>query len=93
MSRAIDETDDCDFIVYIILHIVYVEFFVMYICICIKLKRNYVGFDPQWMRYVGGRLKSGSSPKCFDKNVHWNLRGFEGFDDLKYTNVYVCILC
>ena len=54
--------DDCDFIVYIILHIVYVEYFVMYICICIKLKRNYVGFDHQWTRYVGGWLKSGSSP-------------------------------
>ena len=38
--------DDCDFIVYIILCIVYVEYSVMNICICIKLKRNYVGFDP-----------------------------------------------
>ena len=57
-------------IVYIILHIVHGEYFVMHICICIKLKRNYVGFDPQWTRYVGGRLKSGSSPNCFDKNVH-----------------------
>ena len=30
-------------------------------------------FDPQWTRYVGGRLKSGSSPaqaQSFDKNVH-----------------------
>ena len=46
-----------------ILHIVYVEYFVMYICIYVYiLKMNYVGFDPQWTRYVGGRLKSGSSP-------------------------------
>ena len=30
-----------------------------------------MGFDPQWMRYVGGRLKSGSSLNVFDKkNVH-----------------------
>ena len=29
-----------------------------------------MGFDPQWTRYVGGRLKSGSNPNCFDKNVH-----------------------
>ena len=29
-----------------------------------------MGFDPQWTRYVGGRLKSDSSPNCFDKNVH-----------------------
>ena len=28
-----------------------------------------MGFDLQWTRYVGGRLKSGSSP-IFDKNVH-----------------------
>ena len=35
-----------------------------------SLKRNYVGFDPQWMKYVGGRLNSGSSPNFFDKNVH-----------------------
>ena len=54
-----------------ILHIVYVEYFVMYICIYVySLKRNYMGFDPQWMRYVGDRLKSGSSPNFFDKNVH-----------------------
>ena len=56
------------------------EYFVMHICICIKLKRSYVGFDPQCMRYVGGRLKSGSSPNCFDKKCAWNLRGFECFD-------------
>ena len=44
----------------------------MYICIYVySLKRNYVGFDPQWTRYVGGRLKPGSSPNFFDKkNVH-----------------------
>ena len=42
----------------------------MDICICIKLKRNYVGFDPRWTRYVGGRLKSGSSLNFFDTNVH-----------------------
>ena len=29
-----------------------------------------MGFDPQWTRYVGGRLKPGSSPKFFYKNVH-----------------------
>ena len=29
-----------------------------------------MGFDPQWTRYVGGRLKSGSSPNAFDKNVN-----------------------
>ena len=29
-----------------------------------------MGFDPQWTRYVGGRLKSGSSPNIFDKNMH-----------------------
>ena len=34
------------------------------------LKRNYVGFYSQWMRYVGDRLKPGSSPNFFDKNVH-----------------------
>ena len=40
----------------------------MYICIDVYiLKRNYVGFDPQWTRYVGGRLKSGSSPKLLIK--------------------------
>ena len=51
-----------------ILHIVYVEYFVMYICIYVYiLKRIYVGFDPQWTRYVGGRLKSGSSPIFFIK--------------------------
>ena len=31
------------------------------------LKRNYVGFDPQWTRYAGDRLKSGSSPILFIK--------------------------
>ena len=63
-SESSHQGDDaCDFIVYIIFHTVYVEYFVMMdICICIKLKRNYVGFDPQWTRYVGGRFKSGSSP-------------------------------
>ena len=51
-----------------ILHIVYVEYFVMYICIYVYiLKRNYVGFDPQWTRYVGGRLKSSSSLILFIK--------------------------
>ena len=29
-----------------------------------------MGFDPQWTRYVGGQLKSDSSPNVFDKNVH-----------------------
>ena len=29
-----------------------------------------MGFDPQWTRYVGGRLKSGSSPIFFYKTVH-----------------------
>ena len=48
-----------------------IEYFFMYTCIYVDiLKRNYVGFDPQWMRYVGDRLKFGSSPNCFDKNVH-----------------------
>ena len=43
----------------------------MYICIYVySLKRKYVGFDPQWTRYVGGWLKPGSSPNFFDKNVH-----------------------
>ena len=43
----------------------------MYICIYVYiLKRNYVGFDPQWTRYVGGRLKSGSSPIFFYKTMH-----------------------
>ena len=51
-----------------ILHIVYVEYSVMYICIYVYiLKMNYVGFGPQWMRYVGGRLKSCSSPILFIK--------------------------
>ena len=40
-----------------------------------SLKRKYVGFDPQWMRYVGGWLKSSSSPNCFDKNVHGIEKG------------------
>ena len=43
----------------------------MYICIYVYiLKMNYVGFDPQWMRYVGGRVKFGSSLNFYDKNVH-----------------------
>ena len=51
-----------------ILHIVYIEYFVMYIGIYVYiLKRNYVGFDPQWTRYVGGRLNSGSSPNLLIK--------------------------
>ena len=51
-----------------ILHIVYVEYFVMYICIYVYiLKRNYAGFDPQLTRYVGGRLKFDSSPILFIK--------------------------
>ena len=29
-----------------------------------------MGFDPQWTRYVGDRLKPGSSPKFLIKNVH-----------------------
>ena len=29
-----------------------------------------MGFDPQWTRYVGGRLKPDLSPNFFDKNVH-----------------------
>ena len=42
----------------------------MYICIYVySMKRNYVGFDPQWTRYVGGRLKPGSSP-IFDKIMY-----------------------
>ena len=54
-----------------ILHTVCVEYFVMYICIYVYiLKRNYAGFDPQWTRYVGGRLKSSSSPILLIKNVH-----------------------
>ena len=48
-----------------ILYIVYVEYFVMYICI--YFEKELAGFDPQWMRYVGGRLKSGSSPILFIK--------------------------
>ena len=52
-----------------ILHILYVEYFVMYKCIYVYiLKRNYVGFDPQWMRYVGGL--SLAQAQSFDKNVH-----------------------
>ena len=29
-----------------------------------------MGFDPQWTRYVSGRLKSGSSLNLLIKNVH-----------------------
>ena len=78
-SESSHQGDDaCDFIVYIILHTVYVEYFVMDICICRKLKRNYVGFDPQWTRYVGGRLKSGSSP-IFKKKKCMELKKFGMF--------------
>ena len=64
--------DACDCIVYIFCIFVYVEYFFMYICIYVYiLKRNYAGFDPQWTRYVGGRLKSGSSP-IFLSNYAWN---------------------
>ena len=43
----------------------------MYIGIHVyNFKNNYMGFDPQWTRYIGGRLKPGSSPNFFDKNVH-----------------------
>ena len=40
-----------------------------------------MGFDPQWTRYVGDRLKSGSSP-IFKKKMHgieevWNVLMFE----------------
>ena len=41
-----------------------------------------MGFDPQWTRYVGGRLKSGSSPILKKKKMHgieevWNVLMFE----------------
>ena len=29
-----------------------------------------MGFDPQWTRYVGGRLKPGSSPIILKKNMY-----------------------
>ena len=38
-----------------------------------------MGFDPQWTRYVGSRLKSGSS-QSFDKIMH---RIEEGLNVLK----------
>ena len=50
----------------------------MHICICIKLKRNYVGFDPQWTRYVGGRL-SPAQAQSFDKNKCMDLKKFQMF--------------
>ena len=40
--------DVCELHCVNILHIIYVEYFVMYICIYVySLKRNYVGFDPE----------------------------------------------
>ena len=41
-----------------------------------------MGFDHQWMRYVGGRFKPGSSPNLMIK-VCMELKKFECFDDLK----------
>ena len=47
------------------------------------MKRNYVGFDPQWTRYVGGQLKSCSSQIFLKKiKMHgiedvWNVLMFE----------------
>ena len=61
----------------------------MYICIYVYiLKRNYAGFDPQWTRYVGGRLKSGSSP-IFYKTVH----GIEEVLNVLMieVNKYICV--
>ena len=43
--------------------------------ICIYLEKELCGFDPQWTRYVGGRLKSGSSPILLIKNVHGIAEG------------------
>ena len=39
------------------------------------------------MNYLGGRLKSGSSPKCFDKNVH----GFEEVSTVLMIEMNKCI--
>ena len=55
----------------------------VYMYICIYLKRNYVGFDSQWTRYVGGRLKSGSSQFFFLIKMCMELKKVECFDDLK----------
>ena len=48
----------------------------MDICICIKLKRNYVGFDPQWTRYIG---LSPAQAQSFDKNKCMDLKKFQMF--------------
>ena len=45
-----------------------------------------MGFDPQWTKYVGGRLKSGSSP-TFYKTVH----GIEEVLNVLMIEVNKCI--
>ena len=43
-SKSSHRGDDaCDCIVYIILHIVFVEYYVMYICICINFEKELRG--------------------------------------------------
>ena len=89
-SHRGDDARDC--IVKDFAYCVY-EYFVMYICIRVySLKRNYVGFDPQWTRYVGGRLKPGSSPIFWKKNiyVHGIEEGLNVLMELKKVWIFLC---